>query len=592
MHDGREDRVAGIVLPRITGSDEIHKLYSPAQRKVEFPDKDWAFLLHAAMNCAAAFHAVHQQGHVIADVNQGNLLVNAVGMVSLIDCDSFQVTAGERDLSLRCRRAAVHSARAARPFVSRPGTHPEPRPLRSGVVIFHLLVMGRHPFAGRYLGRGEMPIERAIGEYRYAFGRAAARLETAPPPNCLPPDQIAPRLAPLFERAFGRGSERPDARPSAADWHAALAAELAELSTCEVDRGHRVAAGLVRCPWCAMLQGGGPNFFLSVTFRNATPASLEVTPELETLCRTIASAPRPRHAPAPPLPLEARAVRPTPPPPEVQSAESLTAMVRGVAIGSLLAMIAMVWLPRTGYVSVPIFIAFALWWLALFLISGNRLERRRRQKILRGRRGQLRGLERARAAAIARAQRDFNRMQKELAGVRGQLTPLRKLHDAELHKRRRDMLGRRQTEHLQSQFIADHKIEGVGPGRQATLRSYGIETAADVEYNRVLGVPGMGPEVTNALCAWRTEHVRQFQPVADQGLSAAERQALLLKYAQHRQRLEIKLRQGPPRLAELNKALAARLAKIDEQLAGAQIALAQAHADLAVMAPVEITQDE
>jgi len=592
LHDGRADRVAGIVLPRITGSDEIHKLYSPAQRKVEYPDKDWAFLLHAAMNCAAAFHAVHEQGHVIADVNQGNLLVNARGMVSLIDCDSFQVAAGGR--TFPCEVGVPQFTPPELQGRSFRGLARSENHDRFGLalVIFHLLVMGRHPFAGRYLGRGEMPIERAIGEYRYVFGREAARLEMSPPPNCLPPERIAPRLAPLFERAFGRGSERPGARPSAADWHAALAVELAELTTCEVDRGHRIAAGLARCPWCEMMQGGGPNFFLSVTFRNATPAALEMTSELEALCRTFASAPRPRHTPAPPLPPEARAVRPTPPPPEVQSAESLTAMVRGVAIGSLLAMLVMVWLPRTGYVSVPIFLAFALWWLALFLISGNRLERHRRQKILRGRRGQLRGLERSRAAAISRAERDFDRVQKELAALRGQLAPLRKLHDAELHKRRRDVLGRRQTEYLQSQFIADHKIEGVGPGRQATLRSYGIETAADVEYNRVLGVPGMGPEVTNALCAWRTELLRKFQPDADRGLNPAERQALLLKYAQHRQRLEIKLRQGPPRLAELNKVLAARLAKIDEQMAGAQIALAQAQVDLAVMSPIEVADEE
>ena len=90
----------------------------------------------------------------------------------------------------------------------------------------------------------------------------------------------------------------------------------------------------------------------------------------------------------------------------------------------------------------------------------------------------------------------------------------------------------------------------------------------------------------------RTELLRTFQPDADRGLTPAERQALLLKYAQHRQRLEIKLRQGPPQLAELNKALAARLAKIDEQMAGAQIALAQAQADLAVMAPIEVADDE
>jgi DNA-binding helix-hairpin-helix protein with protein kinase domain len=35
--------------------------------------------------------------------------------------------------------------------------------------------MGRHPFAGRYLGLGEMPIERAIAECRFAYSRDSAQ---------------------------------------------------------------------------------------------------------------------------------------------------------------------------------------------------------------------------------------------------------------------------------------------------------------------------------------------------------------------------------------------------------------------------------
>ena len=38
------------------------------------------------------------------------------------------------------------------------------------IVIFQLLFMGRHPFSGAYLGAGEMPLERAIREFRFAYG--------------------------------------------------------------------------------------------------------------------------------------------------------------------------------------------------------------------------------------------------------------------------------------------------------------------------------------------------------------------------------------------------------------------------------------
>ena len=244
LHDGKTKTVRGIVLPRIDRHDEIHKLYSPAHRKLEYPDKDWSFLVHTAMNVAAAFDAIHAKGHVIGDVNQGNLLVSQRGTVFLIDCDSFQVRA----------RGRVYLCEVGVPQFTPPelqgrgfrGLERTANHDRFGLALlmFHLLLMGRHPFAGRFLGRGDMPIERAIAEYRFAFSREAARLEMAAPPQTLPLERIVPRLAPLFERAFMRGSEQADARPTAADWHAALTAELAGVQTCDADRGHKFAPGL------------------------------------------------------------------------------------------------------------------------------------------------------------------------------------------------------------------------------------------------------------------------------------------------------------------------------------------------------------
>src|SRR5215203_2132349 len=44
-----------IVLRRVTDHREIHHLYIPAHRKIEFPRADWLFLIDGARNCAAAF---------------------------------------------------------------------------------------------------------------------------------------------------------------------------------------------------------------------------------------------------------------------------------------------------------------------------------------------------------------------------------------------------------------------------------------------------------------------------------------------------------------------------------------------------------
>lgn len=70
LHDGNAYR--GFLMPRIEGQ-EIHQLFNPGERAREFPDRRWDFLLHAARNCADAFHALHQAGVVMGDVNEANV---------------------------------------------------------------------------------------------------------------------------------------------------------------------------------------------------------------------------------------------------------------------------------------------------------------------------------------------------------------------------------------------------------------------------------------------------------------------------------------------------------------------------------------
>jgi DNA-binding helix-hairpin-helix protein with protein kinase domain len=91
LHDKPNGELVGILQPRVANHREIHELYSPAQRKIYFPKADWSFLVHVAINLAAAFETVHHAGHVVGDVNPGGVFVSDRGTVKLIDCDSFQV---------------------------------------------------------------------------------------------------------------------------------------------------------------------------------------------------------------------------------------------------------------------------------------------------------------------------------------------------------------------------------------------------------------------------------------------------------------------------------------------------------------------
>jgi hypothetical protein len=105
--------------------------------------------------------------------------------------------------------------------------------------------------------------------------------------------------------------------------------------------------------------------------------------------------------------------------------------------------------------------------------------------------------------------------------------------------------GRRQrqlTDYLDRFRIRNVKITGVGPAKEATLASYGIETAADADPARVLAVPGFGPVNSRPLLQWRQDLERRFvynpQPNAtDQAAIGAIRMEISRKVTQLRDQL-------------------------------------------------------
>jgi DNA-binding helix-hairpin-helix protein with protein kinase domain len=104
--------VVGFTMPKIRDHKQAFSLYSPKLRLQEFPNASWQFLIRSAANAARAFAVIHESGHVIGDVNHGNLFVGDRATVRLIDCDSYQITingsrwfceVGTVLMRLRCR---------------------------------------------------------------------------------------------------------------------------------------------------------------------------------------------------------------------------------------------------------------------------------------------------------------------------------------------------------------------------------------------------------------------------------------------------------------------------------------------------------
>jgi DNA-binding helix-hairpin-helix protein with protein kinase domain len=269
--DGRA--VRGFLMPLVKGK-EVHRLYGPHDRTIEFPDAKWDFLLQVAKNCAAAFETLHEHDVIMADVNEKNLLVSPDGLVRLIDCDSYQIIAEDRyflcDVGVPLWTPPELQGKDFRGLV-RTKNHDR---FGLAVLIFQLLFMGRHPYAGIREGRRDFEFEESIADFLFAFSPQTKALGVQPPPHTLPFAAMPNNVARLLEKAFLRGSEKDGARPSGKEWHRALEFMQQNRCVCARDAGHVYPSHLGRCPWCEIYDAGGPNFFSSTT-EPPSPVTIE-----------------------------------------------------------------------------------------------------------------------------------------------------------------------------------------------------------------------------------------------------------------------------------------------------------------------------
>src|SRR5215475_13144437 len=208
LRDTPDGEIAGFVMKKISQAEEVHALHSPKSRLQKFPEASWAFLIYVAANIARAVAATHEHGLVIGDVNPKNILVTRKATVHLLDVDSFQISFEGK--TYRCEGGFPEYTPpelqgVAFRDVDRAQGHDS---FGLAVVIFQLLFLGRHPYSGLHLGVGEMPLERAIREFRFAYGEDAESREMRQPPGTLALDSIHPALIELFRRAF-LSTDRP-----------------------------------------------------------------------------------------------------------------------------------------------------------------------------------------------------------------------------------------------------------------------------------------------------------------------------------------------------------------------------------------------
>ncbi len=581
-------RVVGFLMPCLSGQ-EIHKLYGPKTRLTEFPQAGYSFLVHTAANLARAFAAVHEAGHVVGDINHSNFYVTDQATILMLDCDSFQVQSGGTrfgcDVGIPMYMPPELQGVTSFRGVVRSRNHDN---FGLAVFIFMLLFMGRHPFAGKYSGTGDMPIERAIREFRFAYGSSSAARQMQPPPGALPLQVLPPAIQALFERAFAQ--ESMARRPDAQEWIAALQEMSGSLMSCSRNPGHQYPAQAGSCPWCAMESATG-----GLLFRPAGSAQRTAS-QTGTMGGAHAGAADPAagfqlnqiwaQIQRVPTPAPAR-VLPEPSTLAAEPSAPVAAYLRrrkwrgGLSLVSLLSA-AGVWifLPSFWMITAGGLVGVNL---LLWIAGAGR-------RSLRSARGEERDRLRERWNELSRRYAEASRLApftgklQELEQAKREYMDLESFKAKELRRLEAKQRSGQMQIHLRRHRIEQAQLDGIGPGRKASLALFGIETALEVETHRLARVPGFGPANTRMLLAWRDRIERRFvfDPTVGQ-IPPAEILAVERTVEARTRDLERRLSLGASELTRVSAGIRSRQEAALKEAGGTARALAQAELDVNVL---------
>ena len=488
--------IVGFVMRQVSGQ-LLHQVFNAAERRVDHPTIGYRLLVHIARNVAAAIADVHRRDIVIGDLNSSGILVDTNnGKVSLIDIDSVQVALrGERftcDVGKgEYLPPELHGVKLRGRWREQSSDH-----FSLAILIFQILCMGRHPFIGTPLGRGEVPDpDHAIPTTGYAYGIHRRRFGWDRVHGWPHPEMLAPSLALLFEAAFApRGS--PTVRPSASQWVTALDAYASRLVTCTFNPLH-AHPNDVSCPWCDC-NAKGKEFFSSPTIWNESGPTPTERDDIE---RQIDAIRIPvarridhirRHAKA--------SLQPW----------SIISLASTMQIVCIVAFIVMGLSGCVFMESKKAAVAGTITLCALIIGVASWGTRQIIQLWVADRLAHYRAQARALiflpdvTGFISEWDASINELLSIPSRRQATFTTLAERH-------RTDALRR----HLSRCLLRGERIRDIGPARLATLRAHGITSAADIDYNRVRYIKGFGPNLADVLLAWRDQRAATFIYQAD-----------------------------------------------------------------------------
>jgi len=496
----RDGEFVGFLMNMVDGHLPMHELYGTKSRKVHYPGVDFRFVVRAACNVARAIAKVHSQNLVIGDFNYGGVLISRKAMVALIDADSFQYSFLEK--TYFCEVGMPEYTPPELQGVALKGVVRKKSSDLFGlaVAIFQLLFLGRHPHAG--LG-GPETLEEAIKQNCFSYSiMRQGETKTKPPSGMFTLKDFPLDIANAFEMAFGKNSQ---SRPAAEYWVEVLQKLERSLSKCSVQPSHYFPSGSGSCLWCKCLSRFGLEMYPALQKTTTSADYYRVDTEVDALINELKKY-QITHLDGV-LPVLSTPVR--------ESAK-VAAEIDGDdnsfdrVIGWSLITFALIGV--YNYLN-PLWLILAGIGYYMSTKDTEATRKRHRGVVLRNRyEDSDKALKIQYTAFLSKTgyselQATAKSLEKTIALCLASDDELnRKLHDLKSESRRK------QTNSFLDRYrIQDANISGIGPSKKAKLRSFGIETAADISFGKVRAVPGFGEVFTAKMVDWRKSHEAGFR---------------------------------------------------------------------------------
>ena len=264
LYDG--DRFVGFVMPKLATTHKIYHIQQDEEHRYKmFPDYTWKYAVQYAYNLSWVVYYLHLNNIIIGDMNMNNIAIDKLGNITLIDCDSFDITDPVTREHFKCEvgmpELLAPEIQGCNRIVDATFTK-EADDFSLGIHIFRLLMMNADPFCAKLVGYNvdsvtcfNSNLNILNGESPY-FRKLSNKVvpEWAPPIDILPPDIIdAFRNTFYYTQTTSIAAKKR--RTTAEQWNSLLlkyaqAEPNPNLKSCS--NHHVYYAQRPTCPFCEM----------------------------------------------------------------------------------------------------------------------------------------------------------------------------------------------------------------------------------------------------------------------------------------------------------------------------------------------------